>query len=122
MGLAGRRIVGGMRTKAQGRAEERRYALVETAGSGRPSPHYFWGYHALPKTQTKTAALLLEPPSVMTGCKVRLRCVLPPPRRQPSQPGAQEQQGGGLGDGIALPGLSDVDGRMQVCLGTRKVC
>src|SRR5713101_9401206 len=46
----------------------------------------------------KTAAPLLEPPSVLTLC-MRLRRLLSPPRRQPGQARAEEQPGAGLGNG-----------------------
>jgi hypothetical protein len=56
--------------------------------------------------QTKTAAPLLEPPSVMMRCEIRLRSVLPPPSRQSHESCTKQQQGGGFGNSAGGFGIS----------------
>ena len=46
----------------------------------------------------KTAAPVLEPPSVMTRCDRRLRRLLPSPPSKRDQAGTEQEQGGGFGD------------------------
>ena len=50
-------------------------------------------------TQTKTAAPLLEPPSVMTRYESRLRCVFPPPGGEAQETCTEQEQGRGFGQG-----------------------
>jgi hypothetical protein len=46
--------------------------------------------------QTKTAAPLLEPPSVMTRWESRLRCLFPPPHCEAQETCTEQEQGRGF--------------------------